>query len=124
MVKKYRKGYVAERELLHKLYEKGYAVIRAPKSGRLNLPCPDLIAIKNGKTLSIECKSRKNGFQISKDQLDELKEWERRSESKVLIGWKRSYNGWIFIPFDLVLKNKGNVGNKFADENGFKLDKL
>ena len=54
MVKTYRKGYMAERELVHKLYGFGYAVMRAPRSGRINLPMPDIIAIKNPEIKSSE----------------------------------------------------------------------
>ncbi len=108
MVKTYRKGYSAELELLHKLSLMGFVAIRAPRSGRINLPSPDIIAIKNGKMVAIECKARTKGFKISKDQINELKLWSEHGVD-VYIGWKQLRKDWIFINLEDVINNNGGI---------------
>ncbi len=124
MVKTYRKGYAAENQLVHLLYARGYAVMRAPRSGRVGLPTPDLVAIKGKKVLVIECKSRKTGFTVEREQLEQLKEWKRRTGGAAYIAWKRTRLGWLFLKLADVIKNKGNVGKKFAEEYGIKIDDI
>ncbi|MEM7819510.1 MAG: Holliday junction resolvase Hjc [Candidatus Aenigmatarchaeota archaeon] len=122
MVHKYRKGYVGERELVFLLHNMGYMVVRTPRSGRVGLASPDIIAAKNGKLIVIECKSRKNAFTIPLEQLNELKEWEEKGGAKAYIGWKITRKGWIFLNLDDVVKNKGNIGKKFAEKNGIEIN--
>jgi len=117
-IKAYRKGYTGERELVHKLYEKGYMVLRSPRSGRISLPSPDLIAIKKGKIYVIECKSRKNGFKIYDNQIKQLKEWVEKANTKAFIAWKITRKGWRFIPLEEIIKNEGNVGKDFCNKVG------
>ena len=123
MVKSYTKGYVAELSLTHKLAEMGFMAIRAPRSGRISLPSPDIVAIKNGKMLVIECKSRKDAFTVAQEQLSELKAWQDHG-ALALIAWKQSYKGWSFLHLSDVSANNGNIGKKFTAEKGFPLDKL
>lgn len=121
MVKTYNKGYRAERELVHLLYKKGYAVIRTPRSGRIALPSPDIIAIKNKKTIAIECKYRSKPFKMSKDQINELLEWKKRANCDVLIAWKIPRYDWFFIPIQYI--HNGNV-NKNTLKNALTIDDL
>ena len=76
MLAAYRKGYMGEWQLTHKLAEMGYMVVRTPRSGRIGLASPDIIAAKQGKLIVIECKSRAQAFTVPPEQLDELKEWQ------------------------------------------------
>ena len=124
MIKKYSKGYRAERNLVHILSKRGFMVVRTPRSGRINLASPDIIAAKSGKIIVIECKSRENGFKIEKEQLDELSAWKHKAKAKVYIGWKISRRDWIFIKLKDVINNNGNVGKKFALKNGISIDLL
>ena len=124
MVHKYKKGYRGENELVHMLSQKGFMTIRAPRSGRINLPSPDVIAVKSGKVYAIECKSRKDGFKISPGQIEELKQWEEKGGSETYIAWKIAYKGWFFIPLKKVVENNGNVGKKFCSENGIPFSEM
>jgi len=124
MVKKYRKGYVAERELMHRLYGLGWAVMRAPHSGSMSIASPDIVAIKQGKVIVIECKSRAAGFTISKEQLEDLAEWEKRAGAIAFVGWKIAHKGWFFFRLGDVKNNNGNVGKKLLQEKGFPLNDL
>lgn len=124
MVKTYRKGYAAENQLVHILYKRGYAVMRAPRSGRVDLPTPDIVAIKGRKVLVIECKSRKSGFTVEHEQLEQLNEWKKRTAGRAYIAWKRPRVGWFFLKLEDVIKNHGNVGKKFVEKYGINLDEL
>jgi len=124
MVKKYFKGYIAEWQLTHKLSEMGFMVVRTPRSGRIGLASPDIIAAKDGKLIVIECKSRKSGFNVPLEQLNELRQWETKAKAKAYIGWKVARKGWFFFRLNDVIKNKGNVGKKFLEENAFGINDL
>lgn len=124
MVNGYKKGYAAELELTHALAQRGYMVVRTPKSGRISLASPDVIAAKGGKLIVIECKSRKGAFTVSKEQLDELKEWEEKAHAKAYIGWKVARKGWFFLHLQDVAANNGNVGKKFLFEKCATLEQI
>ena len=122
MVRCYRKGYVAELSLTHTLSGMGWMVIRAPRSGRIGLPSPDIVAAKIGKLVVIECKSRQEAFTVPVEQLAELDEWVAKAGAEAFIGWKISRKGWTFLKLDDVKQNKGNIGKKFAAEKGICMD--
>lgn len=124
MVHKYAKGYRAERSLVHTLSRLGYMVVRTPRSGRINLASPDIIAAKNGALIVIECKSREEAFTVPQDQLAELKEWQDKAGAKAYVGWKISRKGWFFLKLADVISNNGNVGKKFIAEKSIGIDEL
>ncbi len=120
----YAKGYRAERSLTHKLAEMGYMTIRAPRSGRINLPSPDVIAAKDGKLLVIECKSRESAFTVRPEQLDELTQWVNKAGAVAYIGCKQSRKDWKFLHLDIVIANKGNIGKKFIEDKGIPIESI
>jgi len=124
MVQLYKKGYRAEWELTHLLADKGFMVMRAPRSGRINLASPDIIAAKSGKLFAIECKSRASAFKVEQEQLAELAEWQAKGGAIPFIGWKISRRGWTFLHLKDVMENNGNIGKKFAAKKGFPLEAI
>lgn len=120
----YAKGYKGELELVHTLSRMGYMAIRAPRSGRISLASPDVVAAKNGKLIVVECKSRRDAFKIPANQLAQLVEWEVKGGAKAYVGWKISRKGWVFFNLESVKKNNGNIGKKFAKEHGIGIDGL
>ncbi len=122
MVKKYAKGYRAERNLLHTLSKIGYMVMRAPHSGSTNLASPDIIAVKNGRVIVIECKAREEAFKVEEDQLLQLKQWEEIGGAVPYIAWKVSREDWKFMHLRHVTENGGNIGKKFAEKSGIGID--
>ncbi len=106
-----RKGTNAERELMHKLWNQGFAVVRAAGSGSTTLPNPDLFASFEGKNYAIECKCTKNKFiRIRREQLENLKIFSRRAGAKPIIAVKFINNGWRFYEANkLVLKYEEGV---------------
>lgn len=124
MVHSYAKGYAAERELVHTLAGLGYMTIRAPRSGRIDLPSPDVIAAKDGKLIVFEVKFRASAFTIPKEQLEELTAWKEKAGATTYIGCKISRKGWKFLHLHDVISNNGNIGKKFLEEKGFTIDKI
>ena len=116
MTKTYFKGYFAEWQLTHELSKMGYMVVRTPRSGRIGLASPDIIAAKDGKLIVIECKSRAKGFKVPPEQLQGLKEWEDKARAKAYIGLKVARKGWFFLKLQDVINNNGNVGKKLVKE--------
>ncbi|MEM5861011.1 MAG: Holliday junction resolvase Hjc [Candidatus Aenigmatarchaeota archaeon] len=121
---KYMKGYLGERELLYKLYDKGYVVLRSPRSGRIGLPTPDIVAIKKSKVYAIECKSRNIAFIVPKEQLDQLKEWVEKAGASAYIAWKIPRKGWKFISLEDAIKNNGKISKRFCDLVGKDFDEI
>lgn len=118
----YSKGARSERELVHTLSKMGYMTIRAPRSGRINLASPDVIAAKHGKLLVIECKFRKSAFTVPLEQLAELDEWVEKAGAIAYIGCKIARKGWKFLKLEDVKANHGNIGKKFIAEKGITID--
>ncbi|MDD3159438.1 MAG: Holliday junction resolvase Hjc [Candidatus ainarchaeum sp.] len=102
------KGANAERELIKLLDKIGYAVLRVAGSGVNPLPCPDVVALKNGKIIAFECKARKGNYlAIEIEQMQEEINWAKKAGAIFLIAWKVPFKGWILLkPQDFVLRNK------------------
>lgn len=124
MVKRYAKGYRSERELIYRLSELGFMVVRTPRSGRISLASPDVIAIRSGKIIVIECKSRASAFSVPQDQIDGLYEWEEKAGASAYVGWKISRFGWRFLKLGDVVANNGNVGKRLIEEKGINIENL
>lgn len=124
MLKSYAKGYRAEYELVYKLSRMGYMVVRTPRSGSIGLASPDIIAIKKGKIIVIEVKSRKSAFSVHEGQLKELEEWVQKGGAIAYVGCKIARKGWYFIKLDDVKNNRGNIGKKFIDSFGINMESI
>lgn len=95
---RYNKGANAERELIKSLDLIGFAVLRVAGSGVNPLPCPDVVALKNGKIIAFECKAKKGEYlAIKKQQMFEEVNWSKKAGAKFVIAWKVPRNGWLFI---------------------------
>ena len=95
-----KRGYDAERELVHMFRDVGYSAIRVPVSAPSSEPLPDVFAIKDDAILSIEVKAQERYAYYKRDQVKKLFEfleihkiYPRRSA--VLAG-KFKYKGWWF----------------------------
>ncbi len=94
---RYDKGARSERELLNILDQKGYSVLRSAGSG-VNALSPDLIAIRKGKGMIIECKAwEKGSLSLAPEQFGKILEWEARTEFPTFVAWRMNGMGWFFI---------------------------
>ncbi len=101
MVRTYRKGSRAERELIDYFSTKGYSVIRAAGSG-INSLSPDLLAFRHGMQYAIESKSiEKNNLNIDKEQFINMQKWEKNTGITYYVAWRKRGKQWRFIPLSL-----------------------
>jgi Holliday junction resolvase len=92
-----------ELELARKLYKMGFAVIRAPASGRKSkrVPYPDIVAIKHRNVLviSVKYRSKLGTIYVSQDELRKMIDFARRSDGIVLVAIKvKELGDWRVIP--------------------------
>lgn len=104
-----RRGFAHERDLVLKLWQKGFAVIRAPASGARTrrFAVPDIVAIKNSIVLAFEVKTakKKKPIYIPKHQVNKLLEFIKRSGGYGFIAVKIvGESGWRFIEIDRLEK--------------------
>lgn len=112
---KKRKGSSVEREVVSKLREKGFAVLRAPASGsKRKDPVPDIVALKNGVIILIEMKSIREGnkIYIRKEQAEGIMDFAKKSGGILFIGIKKP-RVLKFIPFNKLRKTES--GNYVVD---------
>ena len=97
----YAKGANAERELIHLLYDRGFAVVRVAGSGKTSLPCPDIVALAPKVKLAFECKAwDKGSLSLAKPKIAEMRTWEENTGMTTMIAWRLSREGWYFIYLD------------------------
>jgi Holliday junction resolvase len=112
-----KRGYDAERQLVHMLRDNGYKAIRIPVSAPSNEPLPDVFAVKDDAILSIEVKAQVRYIYVKKAQI--LKLFEFLEIHKIyprryaVIAAKFKYKGWCFDiaakPDDYTLKIGGGL---------------
>lgn len=124
-----KKGSAEERDLVHKLWERDFAAMRAPASGgATKKPLPDVIA-GNGKIyLAIEVKTTtKDKIYIDYPQIDDLKEFSKIFGAKCYIGVKFKYTKWLFLEPEMAERTKKNnykIEKNFALENALDIDEI
>ncbi len=110
--KRRSRGFAHERDLVRKLWEKGFAVIRAPASGAKarRYAVPDIVAIRQGVVLAFEVKTihDERPVYIPKHQVDKLLEFTKRAGGKPYIAVKIiGVTGWRFIPVEELEETRG-----------------
>ena len=115
------KGARLERELLHLFWNHKWFCTRVAGSGSMPLPCPDLLAGKNGRVLAVECKSgkRKRRY-IEEKQVDELREFAKGFGAEAWIGARFNGASWFFVRVQDLGRSEGSwfVDKDFAGKKG------
>ena len=103
----YRKGANFERTLVKKFWEHGFAAMRAAGSGSAPLPLPDIVAIKDGRVIVVECKtSARESFYLGKKDVTNLEEFCRVSGAEPYIAVKFDKLVPKFIPLGAMSSKK------------------
>ena len=124
-----KKGSAEERDLVHKLWDRNFAAMRAPASGGATKnPLPDVVA-GNGKIyLAIEVKTTtKDKIYIDSPQIEDLCKFSDRFGAKPYIGVKFKYTKWLFLEPNSTPRTKnGNykVEKDYALEKGLEIDEI
>ncbi len=124
-----KKGSAEERDLVHKLWERNFAAMRAPASGgATKKPLPDVVA-GNGKTyLAIEVKTTtKDKVYIDPSQIEDLLKFSEIFGADAYIGVKFKYTKWMFLkPENAERTKKGyyKVEKNYAITNALEIDEI
>ena len=124
-----KKGSAEERDLVHKLWERDFAAMRAPASGgATKKPLPDVVA-GNGKLyLAIEVKTTtKDKIYIDFPQIDALCEFSEKFGAKPYIGVKFKYTKWLFLEPEKTPRTKSDnykIEKDFALEKALEIDEI
>ncbi len=108
-VRRRRRAFQRERELVKLLWKKGFACMRAPASGSKvkKTVYPDIVAIWKGKVFVFEVKTteKKRTIYVPKHQVDKLKEFAARAGGRAFIAVKiiGLNMPWKFIPIESLL---------------------
>jgi len=120
------KGYRFERELVHMLWKRGFAAIRAPASGSISYPTPDIIAGNGRRYIAIEVKMRANlPVYISREDVENLAKFSKVFGAEPFIAVRIANEGWRFLCLDDLKQTKN--GYKIDDEvfySGLEFDEL
>ncbi|BEP17559.1 Holliday junction resolvase Hjc [Pyrofollis japonicus] len=100
-----KRGFRAERELVQKLWSRGFAVIRGPASGSgaRKIFYPDVVAIYKGNVYVFEVKYRSNKDHIiylDKEKVRKLKDFAARANAQTLLAVRFKGGKWYIIPLD------------------------
>ncbi|MGM5484608.1 MAG: Holliday junction resolvase Hjc [Nanobdellota archaeon] len=91
-----RKGTVAERDLVHKFWDKDIPAVRVAGSGSMKYPSPDIIAGNRLRKLVIECKTVKGTkLYIPKREVKELRRFSEMFGAQAWIAVK--FDKWFFV---------------------------
>jgi holliday junction resolvase Hjr len=92
------RGTNAERDLIHKFWERGWAAMRAAGSGSQQYPSPDVIASNNVRKLAIECKlTTEERKYFTKQEVNELKFFAERFGAEPWLAVKFFREEWRFF---------------------------
>jgi len=95
------RGSNAERDLIHKFWEAGWAAMRAAGSGSQQYPCPDVIAGNNVRKVVIECKlttDEKKYF--PRQEIDELRYFAQKFGAEPWVAIKFFRKDWMFFSLE------------------------
>ena len=124
-----KKGSIEERDLVNKLWDAGFAAMRAPASGgATKRPLPDVLA-GNGKIyLAIEVKSsRQDHIYIDKEKIDNLIEFSDIFGATPYVGAKFIRKKWRFIKLDdlhVTRSNNYRVNTDLAFSKGIDFEEI
>ena len=101
-----KRGYDAEREIVHFLRDEGYKAIRVPVSAPSKEPLPDVYGVKDKTILAFEVKSQVRYAYYKADQVNKLFEFldihKIYPKRYAVLAGKFKYKGWYFEIADKV----------------------
>lgn len=114
-----KRGYDAERELVHKLRDAGFEALRVPVSAPSSEPLPDVFAVKGDAILAFEVKSHNRYAFYKRGQVEKLHEFlevHRFYPRRIaVLAAKFKYKGWSF----LVVEKSGDYSIKHGEGQTF-----
>lgn len=109
----YRRGADFERTLVTQFWSHGWAAVRAAGSGTRKEPVPDIIAVKDGRVIVIECKTTKKDRLSLTAAIKQLNDFVTLSGGKGYMAVRFYRKRARFYPIDDLISRK----NKTIHEN-------
>ncbi|HHQ45251.1 MAG TPA: hypothetical protein ENN13_03835 [Candidatus Altiarchaeales archaeon] len=103
----YQKGAGFERELVTRFWEAGWSAVRVAGSGSTPHPVPDVIAVRDGRTIAVECKTTTGERLSLKSAVAGLREFQKISGCTAYIAVKFSREKPRFYTLDS-FESRGN----------------
>ena len=92
------KGSKAERDLIHLLWSKGFAAMRAAGSGSTQHPSPDIVAGDGKRFFAFECKSSRNKTKyLTRDEITQLDLFANSFGAMAFVAIKFDNEQWHFL---------------------------
>lgn len=112
----YAKGVHYERSLIKFLNSQGFSTLRVAGSGH-NTPV-DIMAIKKGIVVAIECKAHANKPKIPQEKALEMHDWCETAGALGFLAWRAPKQDWMFLPI------KNMIARTYDDENWLKMEEF
>jgi Holliday junction resolvase len=84
----YQKGARFERDIVTELWGRGWTAVRAAGSGSVGYPVPDVVGMRDGELIAIECKSSRKNKVYLEEAIMNLKVFADISGARAYIGVK------------------------------------
>ena len=108
-----KKGTRFERQLIHRLWDNGFAAVRSAGSGAMIYPSPDIVAGNGKKFLAFEVKMRnKLPLYLTEQEVKDLVMFSNLFGAEPYIALKLPKEDWVFV----------NVQQLKKTEKGYKVD--
>ncbi|MCF7865868.1 Holliday junction resolvase [Candidatus Woesearchaeota archaeon] len=121
------RGSNAERNLIHKFWEKNWAAMRSAGSGSNHYPCPDIVASNNLRKLVLEVKLTTEDKKYFMDkEIEELQEFANLFGGEPYVGIKFFRKDWVFLTLE-DLESSGKhfvVTTEIAQRRGLSFEDL
>ena len=121
------KGINAERDLIHKYWEKKWGCVRVAGSGAIGYPCPDIVAGNKLRKVAIECKiTKKEKKYFPKSEIKQLKNFCHYYGSEPWIAVKFFRSQWYFLNLEDLRETKKSfvISKEQAKLKGLSLDEF
>lgn len=123
------KGINAERELLHQFWATGqWIALRAPASGSMKYPCPDLLVGNLLRKLAIECKITQASRQyLEQEQVENLKTFSQIFGAEPFVAVKFQKDKWYFLTLDDIERTTAEnyvISKELAERKGLLFEEL
>ncbi|MFH0861785.1 MAG: Holliday junction resolvase Hjc [Candidatus Altiarchaeota archaeon] len=110
---RYRKGSDFERDIVAAFNDRGWVAFRAAGSGRLEKSLPDVVALKGGRVIMVECKATSNDRLSLKPAMLSLTEYAAKAGAKsyIAVRFFRQRPRFYDI-FDLMARDSYTINDK------------
>jgi Holliday junction resolvase len=109
---RYRKGSEFERTIVKAFCNRGWVAFRAAGSGKSERYLPDIVAMKSGKAILIECKATSKDRLSLKTAINALKEYAEKSGMSAYLAIRFHRQKPRFYQLEEILQKKNHTIHK------------